>query len=351
MQIDFGPLLPLLRDIDITEIMVNSWDSIFVEKSGVLAPVPQKFVDSRAYEELIQALVFSTGRDLKKTLMFDGQISGGTRFNLTLPPLSPRGPTLTLRKHSASTSTLEALVKRKSLTPKLAQFLSACVRGRLNLVVSGGTGTGKTTLLNALASVIPTNERLVTLEDTEELQFRHPNWVKLVTIKDGPQQTTIREALSNSLRMRPDRLVVGECRGGEAYDMLQAMNTGHDGSMTTIHANTAPDALARLESLCLMAAPEMPLRALRRQMVQALDLVIQLRRDKKGHRHVSEVMELSGMEGETLTRATLFQIPENKNSAEELRSTGLVPGFLKKLEERDVKLPVGFFDPQFTGQF
>lgn len=351
MSIDYGSLSALMNDSDVTEIMVNSHDAVFVERAGLVQAAGVKLVDARALEELVQSILFTTGKDVAAALRFDGTLPGGARYNITLPPMSPKGPTLTIRKHSAAASTLEALVQKRSLTAKAASFLSACVRGRVNVIVSGGTGTGKTTLLNALASNVSPAERIVTIEDTAELQIRHPNWVRLLSVKEGKNAATARDCLVNALRMRPDRIIVGECRGGEAADMLQAMNTGHDGSLTTIHANNSVDATARLEVLVLQGAGELPLKAVRRNISQAVDLVVQLKRDRRGARYVSEIVEISGMEGDILTRAALFQVPEGKTGGDELKSTGLVPGFLKRLEERDVRFPRGFFDPAFSGNF
>lgn len=351
MSIDFGPLGPLLADSETSEIMVNSHDAIFVERGGTLQATPIRFVDARALEELIQSVLFHCGKEAGSSLRFDGTLPGGSRFNITLPPMSPKGPTLTIRKHLGNMSTLEMLVQKRTLSPKAASFLSHCVRGRANIVVSGGTGTGKTTLLNALVSNVDAGERIVTIEDTAELQLRHPNWIRLLSVKEGKTPVTTRDCLVNALRMRPDRILVGECRGGEAADMLQAMNTGHDGSLTTVHANSSIDCLARLESLILEGSGDLPLRAVRRNISQAVDLVVQLKRNRQGGRFVSEITEVSGMEGEILTRATLFAVPEGKTSAEELKSTGLVPGFAKRLEERGVKFPPKFFDPATPAAF
>jgi pilus assembly protein CpaF len=351
MQIDFGPLTSLMNDAETTEIMVNSWDSIFIERAGQIASCPLRFVDARALEELVQALLFGTGRDVSKSLYFDGSLPNGSRYNVTLAPMSPKGPTMTIRKHSNAVSTLETLVRRRALSPKVAQFLSLCVRGRVNMIVCGGTGTGKTTFLNALCSLINPSERIVTIEDTAELQIRHANLIRLESVKDGPLKISIRECVANALRMRPDRIIVGECRGPETADMLQAMNTGHDGSLTTVHANSPVDCLARVESLVLSAHGDLPLKAVRRNISQAIDLVIQLKRDRTGLRSVSEITEIVGMEGEIITKATLFSSPEGKSGPEDFKSTGLVPNFIKKMEERDVRFPAKFFDPAFQGQF
>lgn len=351
MPIDFGPLSSLLGDSETSEIMVNAHDSIFIERAGALQAVPVRFVDPRALEELVQSILYHCDKDASSSLRFDGMLPGGSRFNITLPPMSPKGPTLTIRKHLAAMSTLEMLVQKKSLSPKAAAFLSACVRGRANIVVSGGTGTGKTTLLNALASNIDGGERLVSIEDTAELQIRHPNWIRLLSVNEGKLPVTTRDCLVNALRMRPDRILVGECRGGEAADMLQAMNTGHEGSLTTVHANSTVDCLARLESLVLEGSGDLPLRAVRRNISQAVDLVVQLRRNRQGGRFVSEIIEVTGMEGDVLTRASLFAVPEGRLSADELKSTGLVPNFLKRLEERGVKFPPKFFDPATPASF
>lgn len=351
MSIDFGPLKVLLDDPEVTEIMVNAFDNVFVERGGQILPAGLRLVDARSLDELVQTILFTCGKDITAALRFDGTLPSGARFNITRPPMSPKGPTLTIRKHAAAMSTMEMLVQRKSLSPKAAAFLSACTRGRVNMIISGGTGTGKTTLINALASNIPATERLVSIEDTAELQIRNPNWVRLLTVREGKNLVSTRDGLANALRMRPDRILVGECRGGEAADMLQAMNTGHDGSMTTVHASSSVDCLARLESLVLQGTGDLPLKAVRRNISQAVDLIVQLKRNRNGARFVSEITELTGMEGDIITRATIFTVPEGKSSGEDLRSTGLVPEFMKRLEERDVKLARGFFDPQTAVSF
>lgn len=345
MQIDYGPLKSLLSDPEISEIMVNGPETIFVERRGQLSNVPLRFVDSRALEELIQTLLYAEGIAPGESLCFDGSLPDGSRFNATLPPMSPKGATLTIRKFNPSVMGLDALVQKKALSAKAASFLSTCVRGRISLVVSGGTGTGKTTMLNSLASAIPADERIVSIEDVAELQIRHPHWVRLLSVHRSGKGATARDCLVNALRMRPDRILVGECRRDETADMLQAMNTGHEGSMTSVHANSAIDALARIESMILTASGDIPLKALRKQMSQALDLIVHVRRDRNGLRFVSEIVEITGMEGEVITRAVLFQVPEGKTGGEELKSTGLVPGFQKRLEERGLRFAPRFFDP------
>lgn len=350
MKYDLGPLTELLKDPSVTEIMVNRWDNIFVERAGTLAPTSFRFADPRALDELVQAILFSVGQDPTKGLFFDGTLPDGSRFNTTFPPFSEM-TTLTLRKHSQSLASLERLVQKKSLSVKAAVFLSAVVRARMNILVVGGTGSGKTTLLNSLAAVIPASERLITIEDTSELRLPHPHCVKLLTRAAGPLTVTTREALINSLRMRPDRIIVGEVRGAEAWDMLQAMNTGHDGSMTTIHANSPSDALTRLETLALTAGVELPSKSLRQNISQALDLVVQLKRSKNGSRYVSEILEVAGMHGEVVSRATLFAAPEGAENGDALKPTGLVPSFISRAEARGAPIPMDVFDANKPSRF
>lgn len=346
MTYDLGPLAELMKDSSITEIMVNRWDTIYIERGGQLTAAPFRFPDPRALEELIQGLLFSAGMDIGKSLYFDGTFPDGTRFNVALPPFAANGPTLTIRKHGPTVNTLEKLVQKKALPTKVAVFLSAVVRARMNLLIAGGTGSGKTTLLNALAGAIPANERVITIEDTGELRLPLPHWVRLLTRTQGPVTMDTRQALMNSLRMRPDRIIVGEVRGAEAWDMLQAMNTGHDGSMTTIHANSSIDALTRLESLVLTTGIDLPLRSLRQNIAQALDVVVQLRRSKNGNRYVSEILEVTGVQGDVLSRATLFSAPEGAESGEALAPLGIVPSFMAKAEARGAPIPLDVFDPK-----
>lgn len=350
MKHDMGPLAELLKDPTVTEIMVNRWDTIFIERNGQLAATPYRFADPRALDELVQAVLFGAGQDPTKALFFDGTLPDGTRFNTTLPPFSEM-TTLTLRKHGPGVGTLERLVQRKSLSTKAAAFLSAVVRARMNILVVGGTGSGKTTMLNAMAGVIPPGERLITIEDTAELRLPHPHCVKLLTRSSGALTVNTRQALINSLRMRPDRIIVGEVRGAEAWDMLQAMNTGHDGSMTTIHANSPIDALTRLESLALTTGIDLPVRSLRQNIAQALDVVVQLKRSKNGTRYVSEILDITGMQGDVISRATLFQAPEGAENGEALKPMGLVPSFQAKAEARGVPIPLDVFDANKPSRF
>jgi pilus assembly protein CpaF len=270
-------------------------------------------------------------------------LPGGSRFHVTLPPQSPDGPTLTIRKFVLTHRGLESLVTAGALSAKAARFLEACVGARLNILISGSTSAGKTSLLNALCDKVPLRERIITLEDVPEIQLNHPNWVRLVSVH-GERGSSLRDCVTGALRMRPDRIVVGECRSLEALEMLQSMNTGHDGGMTTIHANSAGDALTRLESLILIhSGTEIPIKTLRRQIVNALDMIIHLTKLGDGRRHIEEILELESMEGEIITRMTIFK-RTGPNDASKLVCCGLVPTFAKHFEGENA-LPRNFFDP------
>jgi pilus assembly protein CpaF len=346
VSLNFGPIQPLLQDETVSEIMVNQFDTIFVERAGKLEPTPLKFVAESALEDLIHSIAKSGGKTLSAEFPFmDAYLPDGSRVNAALRPMTPRGPSLTIRKFRKTPFSLLDYIQLGSLTDKAAYFLHACVIARVNLIVSGGTGTGKTTFLNALSSVIPENERIITIEDVAELSLQHPNWVRLESsYRAGQRPITTKDCLVNALRMRPDRILVGECRRDETFEMLQAMNTGHDGSMTTVHANSSRDCLTRLESLILTSGVDIPLQALRRQISGAIDLVVQLKRHRGGQRLVQEIVEVTGMEQTAVTMQTLF----SREKGEYLSATGLAPAFLKKFSEAGIQLPPNFFDPTTT---
>lgn len=336
MKVDYGPLQGLLADQSITEIMINAPDEIFVEHQGKLIPTSLRFVDARALEELVTAILIQDGKDPVRGPCFDGSLENGSRYNITLPPMTRRYPCLTIRKFAARGFFLSELVARQSLTDQAARFLAIAVKARQNILVSGGTGAGKTSLLQALAREIPENERLISIEDVAELKLSHRNQVPLFSSRE----VSTRDCLVNALRMRPDRILVGECRRDETFYMLQAMNTGHEGSMTSLHANSPGEALVRLENLLYMSKLELPLKALRTQIAQSVNFIVQIRRFPSGQRRVTEVMELTGMEGDVITKASVFALDERQ----ELQSTGYVPRAAKNFALRGHPLPEGFFN-------
>src|SRR3954463_12315883 len=307
----YGPLDPLLQDDSITEIMCNSFDDIWVERDGRIEHTDLAFTDDIQYRQVIEKIVSAVGRRVDESSpMVDARLPDGSRVNAIIPPLSLNGPTLTIRKFADDPYTVADLINFGSMTMDLALFLEACVRGKLNVLVSGGTGTGKTTTLNVLSSFIPERERIVTIEDAAELQLQQPHVVRLESRpsnSEGKGEVRIRDLVRNALRMRPDRIVVGEVRGGEALDMLQAMNTGHAGSITTVHANTARDAIARLETMVLMAGFDLPVRAIREQIASAINVIVQLERASDGVRRVATVEEVQGLEGDIILLQQLFR--------------------------------------------
>lgn len=352
VSLNFGPILPLVQDETVSEIMVNQFDKIFVEKSGKLQLTAFKFVSEQALHDLIQAIAKSSGREISTAHPFmDAYLPDGSRINAVLPPMAPLGGALTVRKFRKKPFTLQDYLKAGTLSDKAAYFLHACVMARLNIVVSGGTGTGKTTFLNAVSGLIPESERVITIEDVAELNLQHPNWVRLESVhQPGKEIITTRDCLINALRMRPDRIIVGECRRDETFEMLQAMNTGHDGSMTTIHANSSRDCLTRMESLILTSGIEIPLAALRKQMSSAVQIIVQLKRNKNGQRVVQEIVELTGVEQATITTQALFSRERKKGpgvavEGEPLLATGLVPNFADRFSEAGIQFPANFFDP------
>lgn len=338
--IGLGPLEPLLEDPDITEIMVNGPYNIYVERRGKIETSGVTFKDNTHVMNVINRIVTSVGRRIDESSpMVDARLADGSRVNVIIPPLALTGPTITIRKFSKNPLTVSDLIKYSSASPKMMAFLEACVKGRLNILVSGGTGSGKTTLLSILSGYIPNNERIVTIEDAAELQLRQNHVVTLESRPaniEGAGEVTIRDLVRNALRMRPDRIVVGEVRSGETLDMLQAMNTGHDGSLTTAHANSPRDVLSRLETMVLMSGMEIPIKAIREQIASALDIIVQQARMKDGSRKIVNITEVVGMEGDTVTLQDLYIYkPEGLNAVGMLKgsfySTGIRPGFTEKL--------------------
>jgi septum site-determining protein MinD len=347
-----GPLEDLLRDPDVSEIMVNGIDEVYVERKGKLTLTEHKFLTEDQLRAIIERIVTPLGRRIdEKSPMVDARLEDGSRVNAIIPPLAIDGPSLTIRKFSKTPLGVPDLVRFGSFTPQMAQFFQAAVLARQNIVISGGTGSGKTTLLNVLSSYIPEDERIVTIEDSAELQLPQEHVVRLESRPpniEGQGAVTIRDLVRNALRMRPDRIVVGECRAGEALDMLQAMNTGHDGSLTTVHANTPRDALSRLETLSLMAGLDLPARAIREQIASAVNLVIQQSRLSDGSRRVTHVAEITGREGEVFTLADIFLFkqtgitPEGKVQGQFV-PTGVIPTFIEGLSRRGIKVPREIF--------
>lgn len=349
--IGYGPIEPLLEDPEITEIMVNKFDMVYIEKFGLIERTNIRFESNAHLIHVIDRIVSPIGRRVDEASpMVDARLPNGYRVNATIPPLSMDGPTLTIRKFAAEPFTVQDLIANGTLSSALANFLNCCVEARVNMVVSGGTGTGKTTFLNVLSSFIPERERVLTIEDTAELQLRQPHVVRLEKRPpniEGKGEISIRQLVINALRMRPDRIVVGECRGGEALDMLQAMNTGHDGSMTTVHSNSPRDALRRIETMVLMAGMELPLKAIREQVASSIELIVQMERVKDGTRKVVKVTEVQGMETDTIVLQDMFVFEQAgiKNGVVQgqLKSTGLRPKFLHKLIANGIEIPESVF--------
>ncbi|MDQ4068969.1 MAG: CpaF family protein [Actinomycetota bacterium] len=348
----YGPLDPLLADTSVTEIMCNNHDDIWIERDGKLHRTGAAFSDDQQYRHVIEKIVAGVGRRIDEASpMVDARLPDGSRVNAILPPLAIHGPILTIRKFAADPYTVKDLINFGTFTLDLSVVMEACVRGKLNILVSGGTGTGKTTNLNVLSSFIPEGERIITIEDAAELQLQQSHVLNLEARPpnaEGAGEVKIRDLVRNALRMRPDRIIVGEVRGPEALDMLQAMNTGHEGSMTTVHSNGPRDALSRLETMVLMAGYELPVKAIREQINSALHLIMHLDRMPDGRRVVTSVTELQGMEGETILLQELFkyrQHPRGENGrvTGELVATGLRPKFLDKLAEDGIEVPAKAF--------
>jgi pilus assembly protein CpaF len=349
-----GPVEPLLRDPDVTEIMVNGPDRIFVERFGRIHHVDASFVDENHLRRVIDRIVSRVGRRVDESSpMVDARLPDGSRVNVVLPPVALDGSMLTIRKFAREAFTADDLIGFGTLTPEVAQFLYACVRARLDIVISGGTGSGKTTTLNVLSSFLPPDERIVTIEDAAELQLRQNHVLRLESRPpniEGRGEITIRDLVRNALRMRPDRIVIGEVRDGAALDLLQAMNTGHNGSLTTVHANSPRDSVARLETMSLMAGLDLPVRAIREQLASAVDLVVHQSRLRDGSRRVTHVTEVLGMEGEVVTMQDIFVFDHRAGRDDHgrhlgsLRWTGLRPRLVDALADAGVALPIGMFE-------
>jgi len=346
-----GPLQPLLEDDTITEVMVNGAKNIYIERKGKVHRVPVTFENNDHVMRIIDRIVAPLGRRIDESSPYvDARLPDGSRVNAVIPPISLVGPVLTIRKFSRNPITVEQLIQFGSVTQEAIQFLKACVESRLNIVISGGTGSGKTTLLNILSGFIPADERIITIENAAELQLRQEHVVTLESRPpniEGRGEITIRDLVVNSLRMRPERIIVGEIRDEAALDMLQAMNTGHDGSMTTLHSNGPRDTLSRLETMTLMAGMDLPARAIREQVASAIDLICHQERMRDGTRKITNLTEISGMEGEVITMTDIFVYEqtgiENGQIAGRLRPTGLRPKFMDKLEASGINLPPSIF--------
>ncbi len=347
-----GPLEPLLGDSTISDILVNSHGTIYIERRGKLELTNVTFKDDEHLMRVIERIVSTVGRRIDESSpMVDARLRDGSRVNAIIPPLSIDGPVLSIRRFGAEPLKMATLIENKALTKDIAEMLEMCVVARLNVLISGGTGAGKTTLLNALSAYIPQDERIVTIEDSAELQLQQPHVVRLETRPpniEGRGEVSQRDLVRNALRMRPDRIVIGEVRGGEAIDMLQAMNTGHDGSLTTIHANTPRDSLSRLETMIQMTGMTLSERAMRQQIASAIDIVLQVARLSDGTRRVTSISEITGMEGETITMQEIFQYERTGMNQGQVigrfRATGIRPRFAEKLKACGIQLPRVFFE-------
>jgi pilus assembly protein CpaF len=348
----FGPLEMLLKDPTVSDILINGPHKIYVERRGKLEKTDVKFRDNDHLMQIIDRIVSKVGRRVDETSpMVDARLPDGSRVNAIIPPLSLDGPSMSIRRFGANPLKLEDLLNFKAFTPEMAMLMEACIKARLNLVISGGTGCGKTTLLNTLSSFIPHDERIVTIEDAAELQLQQDHIVRLETRPaniEGKGAVNTRDLVRNALRMRPERIIIGECRGGEALDMLQAMNTGHSGSMTTLHANTPRDAQARLETMILMAGMELPIKAMRQQISSAVDIIIQANRLQGGPRKITSITEVMNMEQDTIIMQDVFRykqlgIDQNGRAFGQFEATGVRPSFVSRLEAAGIKLPTNLF--------
>ncbi|MGZ6347841.1 MAG: CpaF family protein, partial [Anaerolineales bacterium] len=351
-MLGYGPLQPLLDDPEVSEVMVNGPQKVYVEKHGQLIRTDVTFEDEAHVIRVIDRILVPLGRRVDSdSPTVDARLPDGSRVNAVVRPVAIDGPSITIRKFRKEKLSIPQLVEFGTLTQNMADFLKACVLARLNILISGGTGSGKTTLLNLLSGFIPENERILTIEDAAELQLEQDHVLRLETkppSEKGGSMTTIRDLVRNSLRMRPDRIIVGECRGGEAMDMLQAMNTGHDGSLTTLHANSPRDALSRLETMVLMAGMELPLKVVRQQISSAIDLIVQQSRLKDGTRRITAITEVAGMEGDTVVLTDIFKfdqtgIGENGKVLGDFKPTGMRPLFSPRLEAAGYKLEAELF--------
>lgn len=352
----YGPIDRFLKDEEVTEVMCNGPESVYVERSGKLEKTNVTFVDDTHLRRIIDKIVSEVGRRIDEaTPLCDARLPDGSRVNAVIHPLAIGGPFLTIRKFAKEKLQVDDLIRFGTLNAHSARFLQACIVGRLNTIVSGGTGTGKTTTLNVLSSFIPSDERIITVEDAKELQLHQDHVLSMEARPpniEGRGEVTIRDLVKNCLRMRPDRIVVGECRSGEALDMLQAMNTGHDGSLTTVHANSPRDTLARLETLVLMSGYDLPVRAIREQMASAIDLIVQLSRLRDGSRRITHITEVQGMEGDVITLQDIFLfdfgmgVDEHGRFKGHLKATGVRPKFAEKLSDLGIRLGQEVFQPE-----
>ncbi|MFN2213184.1 MAG: CpaF family protein [Anaerolineales bacterium] len=348
----YGPLEPLLADSSITEVMANGPKNVYIERYGLIEKTNVTFENDAHLMRIIDRIVSPLGRRVDESSpMVDARLPSGYRVNATIPPLSLDGPLLTIRKFATTPYTAQDLIANGTFTPQLVAFLKACVEARVNLVISGGTGTGKTTLLNVVSAFIPNRERILTIEDTAELQMKQEHVGRLEKRPpnvEGKGEVTIRQLVINALRMRPDRIIVGEARGGEALDMLQAMNTGHDGSMTTIHSNSPRDTLRRIETMVLMAGMELPLKAIREQVASAIELIVHMNRMRDGTRKVTQVSEVQGLEGDSIVMQDMFVYEQtafqNGRVIGQLKSTGLRPKFAEKFAVNNIEIPANIFE-------
>lgn len=347
-----GPLEPLLADPSVSDILVNGAHQVYIERAGKLESTGVRFNDDAHLLNIIDRIVSKVGRRIDESMpMVDARLQDGSRVNAIIPPLAIDGPVLSIRRFGRDTLTMEDLIRLGSISPAVADVLKAVVLARLNVMISGGTGSGKTTLLNVLSSYIPERERIITIEDSAELQLRQPHVVRLETRQinvEGRGQITQRDLVRNSLRMRPDRIVVGEVRGAEALDMLQAMNTGHDGSLTTVHANSSRDALSRIETMVAMSGVQFPIAALRSQISSAIDVIIHMERHEDGRRRVTSVQEINGMESDTIVMSEIFTFTRSGVDAKgnvigRFHPTGIVPEFFDRIRKRGLELPVSIF--------
>jgi pilus assembly protein CpaF len=353
--VGLGPIDTMIRDPSVSEVMVNAPDEVYFEREGIIYLSDIRFRDAEHVQRIIERIVAPLGRRVDESSpMVDARLPDGSRVNVVIPPVSPKSPTITIRKFRADKMTMDELVGGATLEAEMAQFLKACVKLRLNTLISGGTGTGKTTFLNALSAYIPESDRIITIEDPTEIKLQQPHVVSLEARPaniDGKGEITQRELLRNSLRMRPDRIIIGEVRGPEAFDMLNAMNTGHEGSLSTVHANSPRDALARVENMVMMANLDLPQRAIREQIASALHLLVQLARFSDGVRRVTHVTEITGMEGQIVTMQDLFTFnqagvdPEGRILGQ-MAATGLRPSFADKFALAGIQLPESVFMPK-----
>jgi pilus assembly protein CpaF len=352
-----GPLEPLLADKTISDILVNGAKSVYIERRGKLVKTDVTFRDDAHLLNTIDRIVSAVGRRIDESSpMVDARLKDGSRVNAIIPPLAIDGPSMSIRRFAVELLSIDDLVNLGTITPEVAKVLQVIVKARLNILISGGTGAGKTTMLNIMSGFIPHDERIVTIEDSAELQLQQPHVVRLETRPpniEGRGEVSSRDLVRNSLRMRPERIIVGEVRGGEALDMLQAMNTGHDGSLTTVHANTPRDALSRIENMVSMTGIAFPIKALRAQIASAIDVVIQVSRMEDGSRRLTSLQEVNGMEGDIITMSDLFNferqgMDENGKVVGRLKATGVVPAFYKSLAPRGLELPIETFEPEWA---